>query len=113
MNFHDNNDNNDNSNEGARNQNSVFQQSVLAGKRKYFFDVRQTRDGDYYLTMTERKKRYQSANGTFEHERHTIFLYKEDINKFMDALNASVDKIKNELLPDYDYDQFSRKHEDQ
>ncbi len=96
-------------NNNNRNQNNVYQESVPAGKRKYFFDIRQTRDGDYYVTITERKKRYsQSMDGEFEHERHTIFLYKEDLNKFADAFLNTRDKMK-ELMPDYDFDQYNRK----
>ena len=94
-------------NQNERRQSSVYEQTVLAGKRKYFFDIRQTRDGDYYITMTERKKKFQSDGGEAEHERHTIFLYKEDLNKFSRAFLELRDKMK-EFMPDYDFSQFDR-----
>ena len=73
-------------------------------KRTYFFDVRPTKSDDYYLTITESKKRF-NADG---YERHKIFIYKEDLNKFLSVMTKSVDHIKNELMPDYDFDSFLR-----
>ena len=73
-------------------------------KRTYFFDVRPTKSDDYYLTITESKKRF-NADG---YERHKIFIYKEDLNKFLSVVTKSVDHIKNELMPDYDFDSFHR-----
>ena len=73
-------------------------------KRTYFFDVRPTKSDDYYLTITESKKRF-NADG---YERHKIFIYKEDLNKFLSVVTKSVDHIKNELMPDYDFDSFLR-----
>ena len=73
-------------------------------KRTYFFDVRPTKSDDYYLTITESKKRF-NADG---YERHKIFIYKEDLNKFLSVMTKSVDHIKNELMPDYDFDSFHR-----
>ena len=81
----------------------VFSRRVKAGKRTYFFDVKATRSDDYYITITESKKRYNGDN--FTYEKHKIFLYKEDFNKFAEALNEAVDHVKEELLPDYDYDE--------
>jgi hypothetical protein len=66
----------------------VFSKKVRAGKRTYFFDV--TRSGDYYLTLTESKKRLE--DGVFV--KHKIFLYKEDFEKFAEGLNETVDYIK-------------------
>lgn len=78
-----------------------FSKKLRAGKRRtYFFDVRSTKQGDFFLTITESKKKFDSDG----YEMHKIFLYKEDFKKFMDALNETVDYIKQELLPDYDFD---------
>ena len=83
---------------------SVFSTKIRAGKRRtYFFDVRATRNNDFFLTITESRRKF-NENG---YERHKIFLYKEDFNKFAAALNEAVDYVKTELLPDYDFDSFS------
>lgn len=86
---------------------SIYSKRIRAGKRRtYFFDVRATRGNDYYLTITESRKRFND-NG---YDRHKIFLYKEDFNKFIKALNEAVDYVKTELMPDFDFDAFN--HED-
>jgi hypothetical protein len=85
----------------------IFSEKVRAGKRTYFFDVKATRSNDYYLTITESKRRYKEDG--FTYEKHKLFLYKEDFNKFIAALNITVNHIKNELLPDVDFDQFSNR----
>jgi hypothetical protein len=78
-----------------------YSRKLKAGKRRtYFFDVRNTKQGDFYLTITESKKKFDSEG----YESHKIFLYKEDFKKFLEALNDSVEHIKTELMPDYDYD---------
>lgn len=78
-----------------------FSKKLRAGKRRtYFFDVRSTKQGDFFLTITESKKRFDSDG----YDMHKIFLYKEDFKKFMDALNETVDYVRNELMPDYDFD---------
>lgn len=66
---------------------------VRAGKRTYFFDVKSTRNNEYYLTITESKKRY-TEQGKFHFEKHKIFLYKEDFDKFADSLQDVVDYIR-------------------
>lgn len=71
----------------------IFSKAVRAGKRTYFFDVKSTRKNDYYLTITERKRRYEQ-DGSFQVEKHKIFLYKEDFEKFAEGLNEVVDFIK-------------------
>jgi len=78
--------------EGA-NQDDIFSKAVRAGKRTYFFDVKTTRGNDLYLTITESKRKYQD-DGNFSYEKHKLFLYKEDFEKFSDGLNETVDKIK-------------------
>lgn len=88
----------------------IFSERVRAGKRTYFFDVKATRSNDYYLTITESKRRYK--DDSFFYEKHKIFLYKEDFNKFMAALNSTVDHVKNELMPEVDFDQFDRDNDD-
>ncbi|MCB0504980.1 MAG: DUF3276 family protein [Cyclobacteriaceae bacterium] len=88
----------------------IFSERVRAGKRTYFFDVKATRSNDYYLTITESKRRYKDDGYTYE--KHKIFLYKEDFNKFLAALNQTVNHVKEELLPDVDFDQFEREEVD-
>ena len=83
---------------------SVYSKRIRAGKRRtYFFDVRATRGNDYYLTITESRKRFND-NG---YDRHKIFLYKEDFNKFINGLNEAVNYVKTELMPDFDFDAYS------
>jgi hypothetical protein len=72
----------------------IFSKAVRAGKRTYFFDVKSTKGNDFYLTVTESKKRFND-DGTFRYEKHKLFLYKEDFEKFMEGLNEAVEKIKN------------------
>jgi hypothetical protein len=87
----------------------IFSEKVKAGKRTYFFDVKATRSNDYYLTITESKKRFKDDG--FTYEKHKIFLYKEDFNKFLDALNNTVNHVKTELMPEVDFTQFDQPHE--
>lgn len=89
----------------------IFSEKVKAGKRTYFFDVKSTRSNDYYLTITESKKRYNKDDEGFTYEKHKIFLYKEDFNKFMEALNNTVNHVKNELMPDVDFNSFDQHRE--
>ncbi len=70
----------------------VFSKSVRAGKRTYFFDVKSTKANDYYLTITESKKRLGN-DGTPFYEKHKIFLYREDFEKFLDGMNEAFDKV--------------------
>jgi len=82
----------------------IFSKKVKAGKRTYFFDVKSTRANDYYLTITESKRKINGDN--FSYEKHKIFLYKEDFFKFVEALNETVEHVKSDLLPDVDFSQF-------
>lgn len=87
---------------------SVYSKRLRAGKRRtYFFDVRTTRGNDYYLTITESRKKFND-NG---YDRHKIFLYKEDFNKFIKALTEAVDHVKTELMPDFDFDAFNHEND--
>lgn len=86
---------------------SIYSKRIRAGKRRtYFFDVRSTRGNDYYLTITESRKRFTGEG----YDRHKIFLYKEDFNKFIKGLSEAVDYVKTELMPDFDFDAFN--HDD-
>lgn len=88
---------------------SVFSRKVKAGRRRtYFFDVRQTKGDDFYLTLTESTKRFNGDG----YERHKIFLYKEDFNRFISNLEDVINYVKTELMPHYDYDEFSRRQEE-
>lgn len=88
---------------------SVYSNKVRAGKRRtYFFDVRKTKGEDYYLTLTESTRKFNGEG----YERHKIFLYKEDFNRFLASLEDAIDHVKTELMPDYDYDEYTRRHEE-
>lgn len=90
-------------------RNDVYSKRIRAGKRRtYFFDVRTTKANDYYLTITESKKRFHDDG----YDRHKVFIYKEDFNKFINTLEEVVDHIKQNLMPDYDFDTFNRDPED-
>lgn len=89
-----------------RDREEIFSKRVRAGKRTYFFDVKSTRSSDYYITITE-SRRYQKDDG-FTYEKHKMFLYKEDFDKFIEALKESVDHVKTELMPDFDFSQFDK-----
>ncbi len=97
--------------EDYRDNNEIYSKRVKAGKRTYFFDVKATRGNDYYLTITESKKRYQE-NG-FTYEKHKIFLYKEDFEKFVNTLTETVNYVKTELMPDFDFSQFNHYDEEE
>ncbi len=83
----------------------VFSKKVRAGKRTYFFDVKTTMKNDFYITITESKKRYEDGG----YVKHKLFLYKEDFNKFSEAFAETVNYVKSDLMPEYDFDEFSRK----
>jgi hypothetical protein len=88
---------------------SVYSQRVRAGKRRtYFFDVRETRGNDYYLTITESRKKFNEDG----YDRHKIFLYKEDFNKFLKGMTEAIDYVKTELMPDFDFDAFNHENSD-
>ena len=85
-------DNNENGN-GRERRDEIFSKAVRAGKRTYFFDVKATKGDDYYLTITESKKKF-ADDGKFHFEKHKLFLYKEDFEKFSDGLDEVVSKIQ-------------------
>ena len=88
----------------------IYSERVRAGKRTYFFDVKSTRSSDYYLTITESKRRFKDDG--FFYEKHKIFLYKEDFHKFLEALNETVNHVKTELMPEVDFTQFENEESD-
>ena len=95
----------DNNNE-KRNE-SIHSIRLKAGKRRtYFFDVRNTKGNDYFLTITESVKRFNDDG----YDRHKIFLYKEDFNKFIKGLTEAIDHSKVELMPDFDFDAFNHEY---
>jgi hypothetical protein len=94
-------------NNNERNNETFFSKRLKAGKiRTYFFDVRSTRSNDYFITLTESKKKYNEGG----YERHKIFLYKEDFNKFLKALGETIDYVKTDLMPDFDFDAFNHEY---
>jgi len=72
----------------------IFSKAVRAGKRTYFFDVKSTKDGNLYLTVTESKRRLRHDGNGFFYEKHKVFLYKEDFIKFSDGLSEVVEYIR-------------------
>ncbi|HAQ19063.1 MAG TPA: DNA-binding protein [Prolixibacteraceae bacterium] len=79
----------------------IYSVAVRAGKRTYFFDVKSTRRDEFYLTITESKKRFEQ-DGSFHFEKHKIFLYKEDFEKFMDGLQEVVTYIDQNQQDDFE-----------
>lgn len=85
----------------------VFTNKFRAGKKRtYFFDIRKTKGEDYFITITESKKKFNEEG----YERHKVVLYKEDFNKFTEMFNDTVNHVKTELMPHYDYDEFYREN---
>ena len=96
-------------NEDYNQRENVYSSKVRAGKRRtYFFDVRKTKGEDYYITITESTKKFNDDG----YERHKIFLYKEDFNRFLNSLNDTVDHVKTELMPDFDYEIYERRQKE-
>ena len=97
-------------NRGESRNESLFSKRIKAGKRRtYFFDVRATRGNDYFITITESKKRFDD-NG---YDRHKMFLYKEDFNKFLAGLTETINFVKTDLMPDFDFDAFNHDQENE
>ncbi len=79
----------------------IYSKVVRAGKRTYFFDVKSTRSNELYLTITESKRRFNQQTGKFYYEKHKLFLYQEDFDKFKEALSESfsaIDRLQGEIL---------------
>lgn len=82
-----------------RDREEIYSESVRAGKRTYFFDVKATRANEHYLTITESKKRFNNDDGKFYYEKHKIFLYREDFEKFREGLDKAMEYIAAEGGP--------------
>jgi hypothetical protein len=91
--------------DGMNHREDLYSLSVRAGKRTYFFDVKSTKGKDLYMTITESKRRY-ADDGKYFYEKHKLFLYKEDFEKFKEGLDAAVEKI-NQLRDSGDYNDES------
>lgn len=88
---------------------TVFSKKMKAGKRRtYYFDIKRTKGEDFYIALTESTKKF-NAEGF---ERHKIFIYKEDFNRFLADLQETINHVKTELMPDYDYEQVERRQEE-
>jgi len=93
-------------NEDNISRENIYSTKVRAGKRRtYFFDVRKTKGEDYYITVTESTRKFNDDG----YERHKIFIYKEDFNRFLNSLTDVMDHVKNELMPDFDYEMYERR----
>lgn len=87
------------------NQEGYFSRKLRAGKkRSYFFDVRATKQGDYFITITESKRRHDKPG----YDSHKIYLYKEDFKAFKENFEETLNHIKTELNPEFDYDNYDR-----
>jgi hypothetical protein len=93
----------------------VFSRVIRAGKRTYFFDVKTTKSGENYLTITESKRRFNNDEGKFFYEKHKLFLYKEDFDKFRNGLSDVMEFIETGREPDkaeMEENQVDKKHID-
>lgn len=88
-----------------REKEEVFSQAVKAGKRTYFFDVKETKQGERYITITESKRKFDNEDGTFSYEKHKIFLYKEDYSKFQNALEGVIRFVEIGQMPVIEQDE--------
>ncbi len=91
-----------------REREEVFSKAVKAGKRTYFFDVKETKQGERYITITESKRKFDNDGGTFSYEKHKIFLYKEDYSKFKNALEGVIRFVETGEEPVFDDDEAER-----
>ncbi|MBN2173403.1 MAG: DUF3276 family protein [Bacteroidales bacterium] len=87
-------------NEHEKGREEIFSKTVRAGKRTYFFDVKSTRSDEFYLTITESKRRFNNDQGKFFYEKHKLFLYKEDFEKFTNGLNTAIEFILTGKAPE-------------
>ena len=81
-------------------KNDIFSRSVRAGKRTYFFDVKATKNNENYLTITESVRKFDEAQNKFTYDKHKLFLYKEDFQKFKAALSGMLDYVEKGIMPD-------------
>lgn len=83
-----------------RDRTEIFSRAIRAGKRTYFFDVKATAGEDQYITITESKRRFNNEQGKFFYEKHKLFLYKEDFDKFATGLSDVIEFIRTGQAPD-------------
>jgi hypothetical protein len=83
-----------------RDRGEIFSRAIRAGKRTYFFDVKATVGEEYYITITESKRRFNNEQGKFFYEKHKLFLYKEDFDKFSDGLSDVIEFIRTGKAPE-------------
>jgi hypothetical protein len=83
-----------------REREEIFSRPVRAGKRTYFFDVKATVGEEYYITITESKRRFNNEQGKFFYEKHKLFLYKEDFDKFSNGLSDVIEFIRTGKAPE-------------
>lgn len=84
----------------------IFSKRIRAGKRTYFIDIKPSRTGDYYITLTESRKKSDGNGVSFD--KHKLFIYKEDIFKFSKALEETYMHLKTNLMPNYDFEANTR-----
>lgn len=82
-----------------RTKEELYSQSISAGKRKYFFDVKETRGGDKFIVIAESRKLFDNNTGNFYFEKNKMFLYKEDFEKFQKGLNNAISFIETGIIP--------------
>lgn len=83
-----------------RTKEELYSQSISAGKRKYFFDVKETRGGDKFIVIAESRKLFDNNTGNFYFEKNKMFLYKEDFEKFQKGLNNAISFIETGIIPE-------------
>lgn len=94
-----------------RDKEEIFSRTVRAGKRTYFFDVKATIAEERYLTITESKRRFNNEQGKFFYEKHKLFLYREDFEKFVNGLNDAIEFIQTGKAPDRPEAESGENHE--
>ncbi|MCX6234382.1 MAG: DUF3276 family protein [Bacteroidetes bacterium] len=92
-------------------QDEIFSKAVRAGKRTYFFDVKATRSNEYYITITESKRKFNNDQGKFFYEKHKLFLYKEDFEKFQNGLKDVIEFIETGKIPEIPVDELVETNE--
>jgi hypothetical protein len=93
-----------------RDREEIFSRSVRAGKRTYFFDVKATAGNEQYLTITESKRRFSNEQGKFIYEKHKLFLYREDFDKFFRGLNDTIEFIRTGKIPEMPFEEQEKDH---
>ena len=96
-------------NKENENREELYSKAVRAGKRTYFFDVKATKSNDKYITITESKRRFDNEQAKFVYDKHKLFLFKEDFEKFLDGFNHAVGFVNGDVLPE-DEEEVQFKH---